>query len=188
MVIEADTTAPPISAEESVVLKDHSPVKATVMSALVPGLGQAYNKKYWKIPLIYAALGTSVYFIVTNRQQYNCYKDAFKAEVDDDPNTSAADIDCLPERDKTATAETLRSNADQYQTWMELSYVAAGAAYLLNVLDASVDAHLFYFDVSDDLSLQLQPNVTYGFRSSTPVSGLSLRLQWGKKSQKLRTR
>jgi hypothetical protein len=131
--------------------KKHSPKTATIMSAVLPGLGQAYNKKYWKIPIIYVGFGACAYFINFNTGQYNNYKLAYKYKNDNDPNT----IDPYP----IYTNEDILSLKNYYRRNLELSYIATMVVYLFNVLDASVDGNLYDFDVSEDLSLHVEPSI-----------------------------
>ncbi|MFO8088109.1 MAG: DUF5683 domain-containing protein [Bacteroidales bacterium] len=144
----------------------HSPKIAARRSAMLPGLGQAYNKKYWKIPVIYAALGTSSWFIVKNNRQYKKYRDAYIARTDND-STTVTSI--------RYTTENIRLRRNYYHRNLELSIIITAGIYLFNIVDASVDAHLFYFDVSDDLSMRIQPEVN-GFRPGHPSGGLRLSL------------
>ena len=122
-----------------------SPSKAAFYSAVLPGLGQAYNKKYWKIPIVYAAIGTGIYFYVTNNNQYNDVRDAYKrrlAGFQDDEFQGQLTDDGLLEAQKT-----LRRNK-------ELSLLITFGLYALNIIDANVDAHLMQFNVNDDLSFK----------------------------------
>ena len=134
--------------KDSITIK-HSPKKAALMSTFVPGLGQVYNKKYWKTPIIYAGLGTLTYFIINNNDQYNKFRLAYKYRTDSDPNT----IDNL----SYYSDEQLKINREYYRSNLELSVILTGALYLLNIVDASVDAHLFKFNISEDLSLHISP-------------------------------
>ncbi len=128
--------------------KTHSPLKATLFSTFVPGLGQIYNRKYWKVPIIYGAIGTATYFALKHKDQYELYKNAYIARFDQDAtNDSFLDTN-------TTTLNDLQS---QTRSNMERMYVLAGVLYLLNIIDACVDAHLFHFDVSDDLSMHVGP-------------------------------
>lgn len=126
----------------------HNPKKATLMSVALPGLGQIYNKKYWKVPIIYGGFAAAGYYLNDNLKQIRLYTDAFKAETDGDPDT---------ENGTEYNTTQLESLIDQYKQWRDLSYIALGAIYVLNIIDASVDAHLFYFDVSEDISMNIQP-------------------------------
>ena len=127
-----------------------SPAKAAFYSAVLPGLGQAYNKKYWKIPIIYAGIGAGIYFYSTNNKDYNRFRDAYKRRLagftDDefwgDGDTPIISSDRLVDAQKSSQKDK------------DLSVVVAVAFYLLNIIDANVDAHLRQFNVSDDLSLK----------------------------------
>lgn len=124
---------------------NHSPSRAAMLSATMPGLGQVYNKKYWKVPVIYAGFGALVYFIDFNNSGYQMWREAWVARVDGNPNT----IDDFPAH----SADALERNMNFYRRNLEITYILTAALYLLNVLDASVDAHLMHFDVGEDLSL-----------------------------------
>lgn len=130
----------------------HSPKKAGLMSAILPGLGQAYNKKWWKIPIVYAAMGTSVGFIVYNQGKYKKFKTAYINR------TSGAVEDS--EFDKYSTGN-LFDIQDTYHNWRDISIVVTSAFYVLNILDAVVDAHFFRYDIGDDLSLEFTPNINF---------------------------
>ena len=124
------------------------PKKATLLAAVLPGSGQIYNKKYWKAPIVWGGMALCVYFISDNTKNYNTYSTAYIAELDGDPNT-------------VNTTEFNGVQLDQlqetYRRRRDLSYVSLAAVYLLQMLDANVDAHLFYFDVHEDLSMHLTP-------------------------------
>ena len=145
--------------------KIHSPKKATLMSVALPGLGQIYNKKYWKVPIIYGGFAVAGWYLNDNLKQINFYKDAFIAETDGDPAT---------DNSTGFNSSQLEELISQYKTWRDLSYIAIAAIYVLNIIDANVDAHLFYFDVGEDLTMNIQPYVTPSLR---PVAGLTLSLK-----------
>jgi len=128
--------------------KLHSPKKATILSAILPGAGQIYNKKYWKAPIVWGGLALSGYYLSNNLSELNRYRDAYVAETDGDSETI---------NDTGFSQNQLLDLVDQYKTWRDWSYIALGAVYVLNIIDASVDAHLFYFDVSEDISMNLAP-------------------------------
>lgn len=121
------------------------------MSACLPGLGQVYNKKYWKVPVIYAGFGGLLYGFTWNQNNYNEYHSALVYRYDDDPNT----IDSL----SRYTDGDLVTLKNYYQRYRDLCVIGMAALYTLQVLDATVDAHLKTFDVSDDLSLQISPSL-----------------------------
>jgi hypothetical protein len=144
----------------------HSPKKATIYSAILPGLGQAYNKKYWKIPLIYAGFGTIGYFIGWNNGFYSTYKQAYSDFTDDDPATdSYLDLDATQYYDLENPTDSLNfktglsKQSDYYRRNRDLLIISMIGFYGLNIIDASVDAHLFDFDISEDLTLNWQPAV-----------------------------
>ncbi|MCF8308988.1 MAG: hypothetical protein K9I68_08275 [Bacteroidales bacterium] len=149
----ADTVRQKISKKDSLE-KKHSPQKAALYSAALPGLGQAYNEKYWKIPIIYAGFGTLAYFINQNNTEYNKFKDAYtfvsSEETGEPPNEYV---------DRYENKDDLRKLKDYYRRNLELSYILTGALYILNIIDASVDAHFFEFNVDKDLSLEVSPYI-----------------------------
>ncbi|QCE42105.1 DUF5683 domain-containing protein [Psychroserpens sp. NJDZ02] len=144
-----------------------APSKASFYSAILPGLGQAYNGKYWKIPIVYIALGTGVYFYVDNNKQYNRARDAYKrrlAGYSDD------------EFQGRLTDDALRSAQTSYRRNKELSLLVTIGFYALNILDANVDAHLLQYNISDDLSLR--PNYRIEEFDNEGRVGLSLNFQF----------
>lgn len=135
--------------------KKHSPKRAAIYSAVLPGLGQGYNKKYWKIPIVYAGIGGIFYFANTNGNNYRDYRSAFdyktgiKTDVDDDIKDIA----------NRYSEENLITIRDYYRRNMELSWIIMALWYGLNIIDATVDAHFFEYDISDDLTLKVEPNI-----------------------------
>jgi hypothetical protein len=123
-----------------------SPSRAAFYSAILPGLGQAYNKKYWKIPIVYAALGTGIYFYITNNKNYNRYRRAYKSRLAGFNNDEFQGI--------VTDNNALIDAQEFYQRNRDLSLLLTVVAYVLNIVDANVDAHLLQFNVSDDLSLR----------------------------------
>ena len=121
-----------------------SPAKAAFYSAILPGLGQAYNKKYWKIPLVYAALGTGIYFYVDNNKQYNRYRDAYKSRL------AGFETDEFFGR---VTDDGLRRAQKLFRRNKEISLLVTIGLYALNIIDANVDAHLLQYNVDENLTL-----------------------------------
>jgi hypothetical protein len=132
--------------------KQHSPKKASIYSAVLPGLGQAYNKKYWKMPIIYGAFGTLGYLIADNNKQYKTYRLAYRYRTDGNSFTTDG-------FEGIYTDENLKLLRDHYRRNVELLSIITFAVYAINIIDASVDAHLFEFDVSDDVSLSIEPSI-----------------------------
>lgn len=158
----------------------YNPGKAALRSAILPGLGQIYNKKYWKLPIVYGALGVSGGIFVYNYTNYRDTRFAYKAKYNASlPGATAADsaelLKIKPELRRYST-ETLRYYRDQFRRDIDYSVLFFIVMWGLNVVDAAVDAHLKAFDVSPDLSLQLKP----GRSRMAGTNGLSLVLSIGK--------
>lgn len=173
--------------------KIHSPHKATLYSAVLPGLGQAYNKKYWKIPLVYAALGGFTYGLVFNQKHYTMYKNAYRDFVYRDPaNKSYVTIwedklsdYCTLEELETIRADwfkkTLEGKKSSYRHDRDMTIIALVGVYVLNMIDASVDAHFFNYDVSDDLTLKILPEMGITpdkYDQAAPTLGMRLNLRF----------
>ncbi|MBS1634639.1 MAG: hypothetical protein JST26_01875 [Bacteroidetes bacterium] len=137
--------------------------KATIMSACFPGLGQIYNRKYWKAPIIYAAMGGLIYWGTDSQQQYEKYSNNLKLQVQYGYNNTLYNQDQL----------VILKN--QYKKYRDYAIMGTALVYLLNVVDANVDAHLKTFDVSNDLGLQIKPYTDFGYKN-TIHSGLTFRL------------
>ncbi|HYW97283.1 MAG TPA: DUF5683 domain-containing protein [Bacteroidales bacterium] len=149
---EGDTLA--ISAEESATVVDsmaHDPHKAALYSALLPGLGQIYNKKYWKVPIIYVGFGTLVYFIDHNNRYYKDLKNGLIAANNDSINYT------LKYFKYALSPEQMQNGKDIYKRWRDLSIILTGGFYVLQIIDATVDAYLFDWDVGEDISLHIEP-------------------------------
>ena len=149
-------------------LNDHSPKKALLFSVGLPGAGQVYNRHYWKLPIVYGALGGMTYLVITNTQELKRFRTAYLHRVDGDPDT-------VDEFVGIYTDSGLASLRDQALGNVELSYIGLSLAYILTAVDAFVGAHLKTFDINDDLSLGIQPGlmqVGYG----GPAVGLSAKL------------
>ena len=141
-----------------------APARAAFYSAVLPGLGQAYNKKYWKIPVVYGGIAAGVYFYQRNTDDYNRFRDAYKrrlAGYQDDEFQGVSDARL---RDAQKTAGRNR----------DVSLAMALGVYLLNILDANVDAHLLRYNLSDDLTLG--PDVQFQSETRPIVYGVSLKI------------
>ena len=136
-----------INKSDTLVIKEIDPLrptKAAFYSALLPGLGQAYNKKYWKLPIVYGAIGTSLYFYINNNKKYNNYRDAYKRRL------QGFNDDEYQYLDDSRLIQAQRF----YQRNRDLSLLVTVAFYVLNIVDANIDAHLAQFNVNDKLSFQ----------------------------------
>lgn len=141
------------------------PKLSGLMSAIVPGAGQIYNRKYWKAPVIWAAVGGVGYLIYSNHNTYVQYRDALRIRTDNDPTT----IDVY---DQTFTEGDLLTLQDAARRSRDLWIILTSLGHALNVVDAVVDAHLSTFDVSDDLTLRWSPTIITQRKQINP--GISL--------------
>lgn len=158
--------------------KTRNPKTAALLSAVLPGAGQAYNKKWWKMPIVYSGLGTATYFIITNRAEYVRYRDAYVIDNDTlDGLISEFNPGDLSQSQYEQLLRLERQYADQYRTWMEYAFIGFFAVYALQIVDATVDAHLFSFDVSEDLTLNALPTFQYT-ATRIPVTGVRLSLNF----------
>lgn len=138
------------------------PTRAVWMSALFPGLGQIYNRRYWKLPIVVAGFMGLGYATSWNNSQYQDYSQGYLDLMDSDPDTKSY-MNFFPpttseaDLDKTWLANTMRSRKDFYRRNRDLCIICVVALYLLCMVDAYVDASLAHFDVSDNLSMDLQP-------------------------------
>ena len=152
--------------------KQHSPTKATIMSAVLPGLGQAYNKKYWKIPIIYTGFGVMGYFIYTNANEYINYKCAYIESVYGNKNGNYSELV------NKYTQDELLSAREYYRRNLEVSCLLTAVWYIMNILDATVDAHLYTFNISDRLSMKVEPLVQPGGYAHQPSAGFKLKFRF----------
>lgn len=151
----------------------HSPRKATIRSAILPGWGQAYNKKYWKIPLVYGALGTCVGFFIFNRNEYIDARDAYRLKMDNDP---ANDFLIKP-KFRRVDPEAVRRYRNEVRQNVDYSVLFFLVCWGLNVIDATVDGHLKSFEVSENLSLRIKP----AYQPATRQTAVSFVFNFGNK-------
>ncbi|MDT0645186.1 DUF5683 domain-containing protein [Zunongwangia sp. F260] len=143
-----------------------APAKAAFYSTILPGLGQAYNGRYWKIPIAYAGLGVGIYFYIDNDRQYDRYRDAYKDRL-------AGRVDEFAGR---ISLDRLVDAQQFYQRNKEISILVIAGIYILNIIDANVDAHLQQFNVSEDLSFK--PNMDFNSLTGKTNYGLSLNFKF----------
>ncbi|MEM7161537.1 MAG: DUF5683 domain-containing protein [Bacteroidota bacterium] len=147
--------------KDSLDLVHPIPKKATLYSAVLPGAGQVYNKKYWKVPIVYIGLGIAGYALRENLKNLDFFKTELIYTLDGDPNTVPT---------SNLSSEILRAQVNQYKNWRDWSYVSLGIIYALNIIDANVDAHLSHFDVSENLSLEIHPYFNTTVQRSQGIS------------------
>jgi len=148
------------------------PYRATMLAVVFPGMGQIYNRKYWKIPLVYAGFGAFIYAATYNASQFNDFTKAYQDFTDVIPETdsyltmipsdpSTYDPVLYPETYVPANAsyweDRMLNGVDYYKRYRDLSYIAIAGWYLISILDANVDASLFNFDISDNLDIAVVP-------------------------------
>ena len=161
---KADTSGKNLLALDTAVKKTHNPKIATFRSAVLPGWGQAYNRKYWKIPIIYGALGTTAGIFLFNLKTYKLLRKAVIYRLDSD----TANDRLIDPRFINLSTESLRTYRTEYRQNIDYSVLFFLVFWGLNVVDATVDAHLKAFDVSPNISMKLLPTL------NTNTAGLSL--------------
>jgi hypothetical protein len=145
---KTDAVVKPKDTLKSIEIDPLTPAKAAFYSAILPGLGQAYNKKYWKIPIVYGAIGTSLYLYIDNKSKYHDYRDAYKSRLAGNPDHN---YDYLSDTQLISAQEFYQRNAS-------LSGLFVIGFYVLNIIDANVDAALIQFNVNQSLSVR--PEIT----------------------------
>jgi hypothetical protein len=161
----------PTATSDSAKTKD--PKKAALYSTIFPGMGQFYNEKYWKMPIVYGSFIGLGYFGGYNWGQYKEYKSAYLFKIDNDSST----IDPFP----NVSPQAVQSQYQAFRKNFELSIIGMLVIYGLNVVDAAVDAHLYSFDVSENLSLRWQPQIMPAWHQSGTASfTMHIQLQWKK--------
>ena len=146
-VYSQDKTDVPLIAKDtlkSVDIDPLTPAKAAFYSAILPGLGQAYNKKYWKIPIVYGAIGVSLYYYIDSNKSYHQYRDAYKRRLEGFNDDEFSYLD----EDRLISAQKF------YQRNRDLSALFVVGFYVLNIIDANVDAALRQFNVNENLSVR----------------------------------
>lgn len=157
--------APTDSLDEALTKKQWlpNPTKATWLALVIPGGGQIYNRKYWKLPIFYGGFAGCAYALTWNGKMYKDYSNAYRDAVNGNFNSSSI-TDLLPPGymnnfSESQLTETLRRRKDTYRRWRDLSIFAFIAVYLVSVIDAYVDAELSNFDISPDLSMKVEPTI-----------------------------
>lgn len=145
----------------------HSVSKATWLSTAIPGAGQFYNGAYWKMPIIYGGLGACIYLAIDNHRIYRRYLDAFFLKIDSNATETNIYVQAYSERE-------LIELQNIYRDWRDLAIIIGAVVWALNVVDAHVDAHLYDYNMSDNLSLRAEPSLFYV--NNFPAVGLRLKL------------
>lgn len=181
--VQADLAKKGVVIKDSIALKNVerefkplAPSKAAFYSAVLPGMGQIYNKRYWKVPIVWGAIGGSIYAYTWNNNQYKSFRTAFKRRqagfIDDEyydingDNPEGADPDL--------DLDDLEYQQERFQNDRDLWLVAAIGLYALNIVDANVDAHLKQFNIDDDLSIDFEPYLDFNQATNSPNYGMAL--------------
>ena len=156
--------------------------RAMWLSIVLPGAGQIYNRKYWKLPIIYGGFVGCAYAMRWNNQMYHDYSQAYMDLMDDDPKTESYNQFMhlgakITEANITRYQELFRKRKDRYRRWRDLSFFVMVGVYALSVVDAYVDASLSEFDISDDLSLEVSPAVMGNPAATNPYKPTGIGLQ-----------
>jgi len=171
--IAQDTNAVvPIVVPEKPVVK-HSPRKATILSVVLPGAGQVYNQKYWKLPIVYAGFGACIYFIQFNSKLYHDFNDAYIFKTTEFPPGLTNPFPQPPNNYAVIyTTDQTKTGRDFYRHNLEVSYIFTGVWYILTIVDATVDAHFFDYDISNDLTLNVKPWIpAFGMNTAHGAAG-----------------
>lgn len=158
-----------------------APSKAAFYSAVLPGLGQAYNKRYWKIPIVLGAIGTGTYAYLYNDDLYDRFRDAFKrrlAGLSDDEFWDLNTADEIRPETPNLSNEALQDAQERYQRDRDLALLITIGLYALNIIDANVDAHLKQYNVNEELSLRMQPYLERNPISQNPHYGLAFHINF----------
>jgi len=146
-----------------------NPTKAALLSAVLPGAGQVYNEKIWKVPIIYGGIMTNVYFLDFNNRRYQLFRNAL--------TISRNPEDPRPNPFPNLNEDGIVRNVNYWRRNRDLNYMIFGIIYAINIVDSLVDAHLSGFDVSDDLSLDIRPSYENLYAGSSLI-GLSVKLKF----------
>jgi len=187
IVPEMDTIATSVVITDSVPAKKKrdwntwrpNPKRAMWLAIVLPGAGQIYNRKYWKLPIFYGGFVGCLYALSWNGQMYHDYSQAYVDLMDNDPNTQSYNNflhlgTTINESNKAHYQEIFRKRKDRYRKWRDLSVFALIGVYALSVIDAYVDASLSEFDISDDLSLRVAPTIINDQSSRNPVKSSAI--------------
>ena len=158
-----------------------NPKRALWLALVIPGGGQIYNRKYWKLPIVYGGIVGCLYAMNWNNNMYKDYSQAYLDITDDDPGTASynnylhlgAKID---DTNRSRYEEIFKSRKNKYRRWRDLSFFVMVGVYALSVIDAYVDAELSQFDISKDLSLKVEPTIMRSGASNNPFEAGALGL------------
>lgn len=148
-----------------------NPKRALWLALVLPGAGQIYNRKYWKIPIVYGGFVGCIYAMQWNNQMYRDYSQAYLDIMDDDPNTQSYNQflhlgNKIDESNIDRYTRLFKSRKDRYRRWRDLSFFVLVGVYALSVIDAYVDASLSEFDISKNLSMSVAPTIINNYNDN----------------------
>ena len=157
------------------------PKRALWLALVIPGGGQIYNRKYWKLPIVYGGFIGCIYAMSWNNTMYKDYSQAYLDIMDDDPGTASYNSYLhlgakITDSNKDRYSQIFKSRKDKYRRWRDLSFFVMVGVYALSVIDAYVDAELSVFDISKDLSLKVEPTIMNNNSSNNPLQAGALGL------------
>ena len=152
--------------------------KATTLSTICPGAGQIYNKSYWRVPIVIGGMASTIYTIDWNNRGYKRFKTAYALRVDYDKNPEKYPGGAADEFRGAYSATFLKNLKDSYRRNRDLCIILTAGVYLLQILDAHVDAHLQDYDISDDLTMNIEPYFDYTTVGTQPVYGLNMSVKF----------
>ena len=172
---------PPVKVQKDWNKWQPDPKRALWLALVFPGGGQIYNRKYWKLPLIYGGFMGCLYAMNWNNNMYKDYSQAYLDIMDDDPGTASYNNYLHLGAKITAANEErykqiFKSRKDKYRRWRDMSFFVLVGVYALSVIDAYVDAELSVFDISKDLSLKVEPTILNNSSSNNPLDAGALGL------------
>ena len=158
------------------------PQRALWLALVLPGAGQIYNRKYWKLPIIYGGFMGCIYALTWNNMMYKDYSQAYLDIMDNDPTTASYNkflhlgrqIDMNNEQQVKRYQELFKSRKDKYRRWRDMSFFVMLGVYAISVIDAYVDAELSVFDISKDLSLKVEPTIIPNRMGGNPLQAQSI--------------
>ncbi|OYP45864.1 hypothetical protein CIK96_07435 [Prevotella sp. P4-98] len=155
------------------------PQRALWLALVLPGAGQIYNRKYWKLPIVYGGFMGCIYAMTWNNMMYKDYSQAYLDIMDDDPNTNSYNKFLhlgmqINSSNEERYKQIFKSRKDKYRRWRDMSFFVMVGVYALSVIDAYVDAELSVFDISKDLSLKVKPTVIPNHNGGNPLTAQSL--------------
>ena len=158
-----------------------NPQRALCLALVLPGAGQIYNRKYWKLPIFYGGFMGCIYALTWNNMMYKDYSQAYLDLMDTDPSTNSYNKFLhlgveITEANENRFKQIFKNRKDKYRRWRDMSIFVMIGVYALSVIDAYVDAELSEFDISKDLSLEVRPTVIPNYAGGNPLQAQSVGL------------